>query len=145
MCTFPLIPQRLRRFANCCAVCRAMCSQPSAAHCPSHIEKFCEAPQALRNREEKMHIALSSVETTSPLLAVLPDGKTGGKDTALSSSFGYTWSRLKRYHHACCIMQRDKEAARTYYYVLKRKTKRRIFYETIYFFQRLSFAERGEV
>jgi hypothetical protein len=37
------------------------------------------------------------------LLAVLPERKTGGKDTVLSSSFAYTWNRLKRYRHACCM------------------------------------------
>jgi hypothetical protein len=50
------------------------------------VGKFIKTPEVL-----------SSVGIDSMLLAVLPDRKTGGKDTVLSSSFAYTWNRLKRY------------------------------------------------
>jgi hypothetical protein len=80
--------------------------------------------------KEEACIALPSVEITSTLLAVLPDRKTGGKDTVLSSSLTYTWNRLKYYHHACCmdragfVMKQIKRT--TCKYELKRKTERRI-------------------
>jgi hypothetical protein len=62
------------------------------------------------------------------LLAVLPDGKTGGKNTVLSSSFAYTWSRFKLYHHAHrmgdvgFVTKRKKRSTNTY--ELKRQAKR---------------------
>jgi hypothetical protein len=72
-------------------------------HGASHHIQILRSAAGAEESEEETRIALPSVEITSTLLAVLPDRKTGGKDTVRSSSFKYTWNRLKHYHHACCM------------------------------------------
>jgi hypothetical protein len=60
-------------------------------------------------------------------LAILPDRKTGGKDTVLSASFAYTLNRLKRHPHARYTGRADFVTQQAMsIHKLKRKTERHI-------------------
>src|SRR6266702_57981 len=70
-------------------------------------------------------VSFLSVGIDSIPLAVLPDRKTGGRDTVFSASFAYTLSRLKRYRHTYWLGRADfVTECTTSKHELKRKAER---------------------